>query len=151
MKFVTTQAHDPSDDLNAIIAAGGLSEDALQAITQIPAATMTRFLHEDVPSSKPGASTSRLIAEESLRVSSLSAYLSTGLSIDDNARLRGILELLTAEAHLTPANIAQLVDVDVEHVKVALIDPTTVPIDARYRLALRSSYIIAAVNQARPR
>ncbi|WP_374226636.1 HTH domain-containing protein [Microbacterium ureisolvens] len=61
-------------------------------------------------SPREGASTSRLGAEESLRVAILSAYLSTGLSIDDNARLRGILESLTAQAGLTPANIAQLVE-----------------------------------------
>ena len=147
---MTIEAHSPNDDLKAVIDAGGLSEDALQAITRIPSETLTRFLHGNVPSLQPGVSTSLPTDDERRRLSVLSAYLATGLTIDDNARLRGILESLTAECHLSLANIARLVDVDVEHVERALLDPSAVPIHARYRLALRTSYIITAINQARP-
>ena len=150
MNFMTIEAHIPSEDLQAVIAAGGLSEDALQAITRISAESMARFLRGDVSNSQPGAWPPLLTREESRRVALLSAHLSEGLSIDDNERLQGILESLTIECHLTTENIAQLVDVDVENVERALLDPSAVPLDARYRLALRTSYIVNAVNQARP-
>lgn len=150
MRFMTTHGHIPSDDLKATIATGGLSVEALQAITHVPAEKMTRFLAEEW-SNSPGASAPLPTDEEFRRISMLSAFLSTGLRIDDNERLRGILESLTVECHLTLDNIARLVDVDVNHVERALVDPSSVPLDARYRLAMRTSYIITAVNQVRPR
>src|SRR5690349_18955298 len=105
MASMTTEGRIPSDDLNALIASGRITEEALREITGIPAETMSRFLHEDVPDAQPRASMPLLTGDESRRVSMLSAFLFTGLSIDDDERLRAILESLTAECHLTPDNI----------------------------------------------
>jgi len=151
MVLMTHQGHLPSEDLKAVIDAGGISEDALHAITRIPAETVARFLHGEAPDSQPGTSTPLLSDDESRRLSIFSAYVSTGLTIDDDERLRAILESLTVACRLTPENVARLADVDVEHVERALVDPSAVPLDARYRLALRSSYIITAVDRAQPR
>lgn len=67
----------------------------------------------------------------------------------DRELLKGILEGLTIECHLTLANIAQLTELDADDLERALRDPRTVPVEKKYELAVKGSYLINAVNQAR--
>lgn len=87
--------------------------------------------------------------DESARLSTLAAHLTDGLRIDDDDRLRAKFESLTIECRLTPRNIAQLTGLDIDDLESALRDPRTVPIEKKYELAIKGSYLINAVNRAR--
>lgn len=146
---MTTTAN-PADQLRSVIAAGGISEDALHAMTGIASETLALFLSPGAAET-PGLSTNPpvLAGNDSVRVSLLAALLADGMQIDTDERLKGILESLTIECRLTPGNIARLTGVGVEDVELALNDPHAVPLDKRYALAIKSSFLITAVNQAR--
>ena len=133
---MSTEAQNPVAELRELIADGSISEDALLAITGIPA--------DNLLSQRPSA-------DEGTRLSTLAAQLTGGLRIGSDERLAGILESLTVECRLTPRNIAQLTGIDAADIETALRDPRTVPIETRYELALAGSYLINAVNQARGR
>ncbi|HWD61778.1 MAG TPA: HTH domain-containing protein, partial [Humibacter sp.] len=86
--------------------------------------------------------------DESVRVSTFAAQLAS-FDIDDDARLKGIYESLTIDCRLTGENISQLTGLDVEDVEGAVCDPRTVPIEKKYALAIKGSYLVNAVNRAR--
>lgn len=71
------------------------------------------------------------------------------MQIGDDERLKGILESLTIECHLTLKNIAALTGIDVDDLKLALQDPESVSVDKKDSLAMSSSYLLNAINQAR--
>lgn len=147
---MTTEAHSPADQLKAVIADGGISEDALHAMTGVASETLGRFLSAAAVEADGLSRVPPVLAgDEGMRVSLLAGLLSDGMQIDDDERLKGILESLTVECRLTPDNIAQLTGVDVEYVELALNDPGAVPLDRRYALAIKGSFLITAVNQAR--
>jgi len=126
---------DPLEELTGLIASGHLSEDALQAMTRIPVDELHAVLNgaADVPN----------------RVGLLAAYLADGLPVDNDERLTAIYESLTIECRLTPRNLAGLTGIDVDVVERFLRDPQGVSIENRYALAVKGSYLINAVNQAR--
>ncbi|MFF1878942.1 HTH domain-containing protein [Leifsonia sp. NPDC058230] len=148
---MTSEPDNPAVELSRIIAEGRISEEALQAITGIPPeklqslngagakAGMMAFISEP-PS---------LSNDEIRRLSILAAQLTEGMRIGDDERLTAIFESLTIECRLTLANIALLTGLDVVDVESALRDPRTVPIDKKYELAIKGSYLIGAVNRAR--
>jgi hypothetical protein len=149
---MTSEAYNTVDELRRIIAEGHISEDALQSITGIEPEKLRSFLDE----AKPGAAgltrePQALSNDESTRLSTLAAQLTEGLRIGDDERLRAIFESLTIECRLTVQNIAQLAGLDVDDLESTLRDPRTVPIEKKYALAIRGSYLINAVNQARGR
>ena len=149
---MTSEAHNTVDELRRIIAEGRITEDALQSITGIQPERLRFFLDEAKPgmtglSREPEA----LSNDESARLSILAAHLTEGLRIGDDERLRAIYESLTGECRLTLQNIAQLTGLDVDDLESALRDPRTIPIEKKYALAIRGSYLINAVNQARGR
>lgn len=92
---------------------------------------------------------SRLSDDERARLSILSAQLTEGLGIDNDHRLKAIFESLTIECGLTPHNISRLTGLNVGDIEHAVRDPHLVPIDRKYELAIKGSYLINAVNQAR--
>ncbi|MFM9920535.1 HTH domain-containing protein [Lacisediminihabitans sp. H27-G8] len=149
---MTVEAQNPAAELRRLIAEGHLSEDALQAITGIQPDALLRSLAETqtgmmrVTTEPPSPSN-----DETSRLAILAAQLTVGLQIGDDDRLKGIFESLTIECHLTLQNIARLVGLDVEDVEKALHDPRTVPIERKYELATRGSFLINAVNLARGR
>lgn len=149
---MTSETFKPVDELKRILAEGRISEDALQAITGIQPEKLRSFLDEAQPgmtglTTEPQA----LSGDESARPSILAAHLAEGLRIGDDERLKAIFESLTIECRLTLQNIAQLTGLDVDDLRSALRDPRTVPIDKKYELAIKGSYLINVVNQARGR
>lgn len=149
---MTMHAHNPADQLRAVIADGGITEDALHAMTGVASETLGRFLNAGVVENQRLSTSPPVLAgDESLRVSLLAGLLSDGMQIDNDERLKGILESLTVECRLTPNNIAQLTGVDVKHVELALNDPEVIPLDKRYALAIKGSFLINAVNHSRRR
>ena len=141
---------NPADQLRGVIAVGGISEEALHAMTGIAPETLGHFLNAGAAETRGiSANPPALTADEGFRVSVLAGLLVDGMQIDDDERLKGILESLTIECRLTPGNIAQLTGVGVQHVELALDDPHAVPLDKRYALATKGSFLITAVNQAR--
>jgi hypothetical protein len=149
---MTSEAYNTVDELRRIIAEDRISEDALQSITGIQPERLRSFLDEakretTVLTREPQALSNNEIA----RLSTLAAHLTEGLRIGDDERLRAIFESLTGECRLTLRNIAQLTGLDVDDLESALRDPRTVPIEKKYELAIKGSYLINAVNQARGR
>lgn len=147
---MTSEMYNPADELRRIIAEGHISEDALQAMTSMPPEKLRYFLNEATPgmtglTTEPQA----LSNDESARLSILAAHLTEGLRIGDDDRLKAIFESLTIECRLTPHNIAQLTGLNVDDLMSALGDPRTVPIERKYELAIKGSYLINAVNRAR--
>ncbi|KAA9108048.1 HTH domain-containing protein [Microbacterium rhizomatis] len=147
-----TQGTSVTADLRRLIAEDRLSAHALQAMTQIDAGKLDGLLTDTsslAAQSKRGEHA--LLPEESARISVLTAQLAYGMDIDDDERLRGIVESLTAECGLTLRNIARLTGLDIEDLGMALTDPGSLPSETKYILALRGSHLINAVNLARPR
>ncbi len=103
-----------------------------------------RALLTDAPLLSAGLSTksATLAAEENGRLSILTAQLADGVQIGDDERLKGSLESLTIECHLTLENIAGLTGFDVHDLELALQDLQAVPADTKYALAIKSSYLI---------
>jgi hypothetical protein len=147
---MTSETHNTVDELRRIIAEGRISEDALQAVTGIQPEKLRSFLDQATPETT-GLTTEpqALSNDESARLSILAAQLTEGLRIGDDERLKAIFESLTIECHLTPRNIAQLTGLDVNDLDSALRDPRTVPIEKKYALAIKGSYLINTVNRAR--
>jgi hypothetical protein len=147
---MTSETVNTADELRRIIAEVRISDEALQAMTGIQPEKLRFFLDE----AKPGMTvltteSEPLSRDESARLSILAAQLTEGLRIGDDERLKAIFESLTIECHLTPRNIAQLTGLDVDALERALRDPRTVPVEKKYELAIKGSYLINAVNRAR--
>lgn len=130
---------------------GALSLAAIESITRINASDLQRFL-EDASARGAGAALSRdtLSADEGLRLSLFVAQARYAGEVDDDERLKGILESLIVECGMTPENIALLTRVDAKDVRAAAGNPQAVPPEAKLALALRGSYLINAANRARP-
>jgi hypothetical protein len=145
-----SEMNDPADDLRRCIAGGYLSEDSLQAITNMPLGRVRYFLNETKPGMTELTLEPQMLSnDESARLSLLAAHLTEGLWIDDDDRLKAIFESLTIECRLTPRNIAKLTGLDANDVENALHDPRTVSIERKYELAIKGSYLINAANRAR--
>ncbi|HEU0164009.1 MAG TPA: HTH domain-containing protein [Thermomicrobiales bacterium] len=146
---MTTQSFDTADELRRMIGDGRISADALQAITGIQDETLASFLNgsrsETIGLSRTPSS---LSADESTRLSHLAAQLTEGFQIDDDVRLMAIIETLTAQCHLTHQNIAALTRTGLDDLQGFLRDPDTLPLERKYQLAIRASYLINAVANA---
>jgi len=141
---------NPARELNRLIAEGHISQDALQAITNISSDKLHSFLNKTQPGMVELAEGVTAPSDsESAHLSILAAHLTEGLRIDDDERLKAIFQSLTIECLLTPHNIAQLTGLNVGDIEYAVRDPRFVPIDRKYELAIKGSYLINAINQAR--
>lgn len=144
------ETYNPAEELSRVIVEGGISEDALQAITGIRPVKLRSFLDEGNPGMMAFATKSQVLSDDEIgRLSILAGYLTEGLRIGADERLKAIFESLTIECRLTLWNIAQLTGLDVEDLERALRDPRTVPIEKKYELAIKGSYLINAVNRGR--
>lgn len=143
---------NPAEDLRRIMAEGRITEESLEAITGIRPEGIRSFVG-DGTRAVSGLVTAppTLSNEEISRLSVLVAQLTEGLPIGDDERLKAIYESLTIECRLTPQNIAQLTGLNRDDVDAALLDPRTIPVETKYELASRGSYLINAISQARVR
>lgn len=149
---MTSETFSPAKELKRIIAEGHLSEDALHAITGIQPEKLRAFLDgAQTGMSGSTAGPQAFSGDEITRLSILAAHLTEGLRIGDDDRLKAIFESLVVECRLTLSNIAQLTGLDVDDLASALRDPRSVAIEKRYELAIRGSYLINALSQARAR
>jgi len=148
---MTSETPHLVEELRAMIDDRRISLEAVHRITGIEIESLQSFLDEDGST----ACMDLLLAETPLmpgdagRLSTLIAQLTVGLQIDDDERVKSILESLVAVCGLTAGNLARLLDVDESTVNSALDDISTVPAVIRYRLGVRGSYLINAANQAR--
>lgn len=147
---MTSHSNSVVDELKRLVAEGQISAVALHVITGVPVDSM-RALLADAPLQSAGLirESAALSAEENGRLSILTAQLTDGLQIGDDERLKGILESLTIECHLTLENITGLTRTDVHDLEIALQDPHALSADKKYTIAIKSSYLINAVNQTR--
>lgn len=79
---MTVELHNPADELGRLIEEGRISEDALQAMTNMPPERLRSFLDEAEPgmtrlTTRPPA----LSNDESARLSSLAAQLTEGMRV----------------------------------------------------------------------
>jgi hypothetical protein len=148
---VSTDPLDTMRELRRVIAEGRISIDSLSAATGVPSALLLRLTSDSVEDGSGITAHARLLtSEETVRVSGLVARLTAGSGIDDDIRLRSILETLTCTLKLTPTNVAALTGVDVAAVDAALHDPREVAMETRYALAVRASYLLHAMGDAAP-
>lgn len=147
---MTVESQNPAAELKRIIVEGHISEDALQTITGIQPEKLLTYLDQATPGMTRLTTERQLLSnDESARLSILVGQLTVGLQIGDDERLKTILESLTIECHLTIQQISQLTGLNIEDLDSALHDPRTIPAEKKYELAIRGSYLINAVNQAR--
>ncbi|OUE25957.1 HTH domain-containing protein [Clavibacter michiganensis] len=148
---MTVEAHDVRDELGRLIATGHISVTSLHAITGIPVDALESFLGAAPPGPPSVTATPAAVSgDDGGRLSGLTAQLVHGVQIDDDNRLQGILDSLTAQFHLTHENIALLTGVRVEDLEAFVRDPETVTDATKWRLGIRSSYIITAIGNAAP-
>ena len=140
-----------ADELRRAVADGRISEMALEAISQIPIPTLQAFLAGSGEGTH-GVTTSLqpLSADEGTRLSVLASQILHGFDIDDDERLRAILEGLTTQFRLTIENIALLARLDPADLATARRDPSSLPSERKYALATRLSYLTNAIERARP-
>lgn len=143
---MTPQLFNTADELRRAIGEGQISNKALQTITGIRGDVLTSYL-EKTPRAGQALSppSGELSREESTRLASLAAQITAGLQIDDDVRLRAIIETLTIQCHLTLQNIALLTRVGLEELERFVRDPESAPLEMKYELAVRASYLINAV------
>ncbi|MEV4688220.1 HTH domain-containing protein [Microbacterium sp. LWH3-1.2] len=147
---MTSHGQSVVDELKRLVAEGHISVEALHVITGVPADSVRALLGQ-APLVAAGLSpkSAALAANENRRLSILTAQLTDGMQIGDDERLKGIVESLTIECHLTLENIAGLTGLDVHDLELALQAPQALSADKKYALATKSSYLINAINQAR--
>ena len=139
-------------ELNRLIEEGALSERSIETLTGIRGADLHTLLVEEREGARPiGADAPALTSDENVRLSMLAAQLTDGLTVADDDRLKGILESLTSQAHLTVENIAQLTGLRVDDLEQVLDDPHVVSEAKKYAIAIRCSYLVNAANFARSR
>jgi len=145
---MTSQTFNTADALRRLIAEGRISEEALQVMTGISRAAVASFLA--AASGETGLSTTpgSLSSYEGARLSGLAAQLTEGFRVEDDVRLRGIIETLTAQCRLTHQNIALLTGVGLDELESFLRDPRSIALESKYELAIRASYLISAVANA---
>ncbi|MFS4505716.1 HTH domain-containing protein [Clavibacter sp. Sh2141] len=142
---------DTMRELRRVVAEGRITIGSLSAATGISSTLLLRLTSESVDDgSGVTAHAGLLTSEETVRVSGLVARLTAGSGVDDDIRLRSILETLTCALELTPTNIAGLTGIDVAAVDAALHDPRDVAMETRYALAVRASYLLHAMDDAAP-
>lgn len=149
---MTPQLFNTADELRRAIGEGQISNKALQTITGIRSEVLTSYL-ETIPRGEPevGPSAAELSREESTRLASLAAQITAGLQIDDDVRLRAIIETLTTQCHLTLQNIALLTRIGLDELERFVREPASAPLETKYELAVRASYLINAVANATAR
>jgi len=149
---MTSENTDPLDELESLVRGGKVSLASIEAILDVPAGRLDALLAE------PSRGGMRLITEgpspsveDAARLSTLVGYLARGLDgrIGDDERLTAILETLTDVFHFTPENIALLAQVDPHTVRAFVDDPASVPVEARYRMGIRCSYLLSGIAQSR--
>lgn len=144
---MSTEAYDVDQGLRHLIDTGRISPESLSAITSITATTLHEYL---AAKHQPGvtAAPSALSGTQSTQLSMLSVLLTEGLAEDDDVRLRALVETLTHQYNLTHENIALLIDADVSDVDAVALDAATIDAAKKYRLAVRLSYVLAAISNA---
>ncbi len=142
---------EPTTQLAGLIAQGKLSLDALHLMTGIDSERLTSVLKQDPHPTGMRAGAPTLSEDENMRLSVLAGHLAHGFDIPDDDRIRAIAESLITEGGLTVENIALLAGVDADVVRAVSTDPGSVSPHEKYAFAVRGSYLVNAVNRARPR
>ena len=145
---MTERALDIAGELRGLIADGRISSPSLTAITGIGPEGIAAFAN-----SVPGRweAPTGLSAEGMARLTALVAQLTEGLEIDDDVRLRAIVETLSVQFGLTRENIALLTKVPLDDLNASLGDPPAASHDVRFRVAMRVNYLFQAVANAVPK
>jgi hypothetical protein len=145
---MTVDAFNAPAELRRLIGEGVLTEGGLQSLTGIGSTALRSFISSGLSGSGLTDTSQAFTAEESTRLSILAAQLVDGMAIPDDDRLRGILESLTIELHLTSHNIARLAGLDAADVDEALTDPQSLQVQKKYMVAVRASYLLTAFSRA---
>lgn len=148
---MTVDAFDAPAALRQLIDEGGISEGAIQSLTGIKLEPLRSFVAYGQSETGVTSTPHLFSAEESTRLSILAAQLIEGMSVPDDERLKGILESLTLELHLTPQNIARLTGLDDLDIDDALSDPRFIAAEKKYELAIRVSYLLNTLGRAADR
>lgn len=138
-----SESFNTAKQLKHLIEEGCISKEAMRKITGISENDLDLLLGEQV-------SNSTQFLDESARISMLTAQLTTGVGIQDDERLAGIIQGLVEEFQFSLDNIALLIGTSVEELRDFLHDPDATTADRKYVIAGRVSYLNLAIANARP-
>lgn len=144
---MTVEAFSVGNELGRLIDQGFISRQALTAITGISSDSITKYLTVE-----PGLSVAanELSDDETRRVTALTGQLTDGLAIEDDVRLRAIIETLTIQYQLSNENLARLTHTHLDDLEAFLSDPAAATPAYKYELAIRVYYVFHAVLNALP-
>jgi hypothetical protein len=150
---MTTESFDVLDELRRLLAKGSVSAEAIGAILGISseAAMAVAEARPGVGANGLSMSLSSLTDDQRARLSGLVVQLATVHDVEDDLRLRAILETLTMRFRLTPQNIALLTNMRVSDIEGVLHDPARISPERKYELAVRTSNLFLAIANATPR
>ncbi|WP_214467097.1 HTH domain-containing protein [Microbacterium flavescens] len=148
---MTTHGQEIVGELRRLLEDEQITEGALHAMTRIEPGKLAALLSDPSSTSGLRVDEQALSADENARVSILVSQLAYGLEIDDDERLQGILVALISDCGLSLQNVSRLTGVGIQELSLTMDNPVAVPLETKYTLALRASYLINAVSQARAR
>lgn len=128
-------ANNVVEQIQLMARSGKLSERASEYLLR---ATMGGSISTDLED--PRERSSNLAAAAAV------AKLHLGLKIDDDVRLKSLIESLDAQWGVDVSNLSALTGCDLADIKRASSDPGQLPPEVKYRLAVRISYIAGAFD-----
>lgn len=139
-------------EIKRLLAQGKLKPESLAAAASIEIEQLKQFLVAYGPTAEtPPTSISSLSDKEIVRLSTLTAQLTTGLAIDDDERVRAYVETLSEQFGFVRENIALLIGVSRASIDAFLADADSVDTNTKYRIGVRCGYLISAITQAHAR
>jgi hypothetical protein len=150
---MTAQPFNVAEEVRRLLAEGMITPEAIHAVTGIAPEALRSFLADAEESQTTGltAKPQVLSGDQAQRLSAFAAQLTEGMRIGADERLKAIFEGLTLGCGLTTGNLARLTGLRIEDLDSILRDPSSVPVETRYQLAIKGAYLINAVNLARER
>lgn len=114
-----------------------ITSSCLSKITGVEVKSIEKLINGQVNIIELGLSLENLT-----KLSNISRMLAYGISdIDDNQRLKAIIEHLTQNLELDIETIAIYSGVTIEEIKMFMEDPNSISYEKRYKLAVKSLFL----------
>lgn len=133
---------DPLTILRSLLEKEAVSIESLEMITGVPKEDLESLLN---PNLNRNSAIPTLSERQTAALSVISGQLSVGLSIPDNERLIGILEVLIEQFKFNYRNLSTLTGVSQSDIKLVHEGGGQVSQDIKFSLSVRASYILGAV------
>lgn len=140
-----------AQQLRSLIETGGVTIDAIASIVDVEPEVVERLRVGDSTSAFVAPGQRSLDPDQAARLAGLVAQLSDGMQIDDEQRIVGMLDAIESQFGMTTSSIAALISVPVDTLASMRAEPRSVPESDRLAIAVRVSYLMIAISNARSR